>query len=211
MSAAKATHALKIAPPEQAVGEVVKLLTDGSLIVECQGRGWHCRRAVSCLLTPDCGDNVLVAGGGGELWVIAVLQRAAPYNATRLTVEGDLQIETPHGSLSLHSAQSLNFSGDVLALQAHSGDCRIDKLEYSGKDLSAFVSVARLAGKSCETLWHSVNQISHVLFRKVRQTEHVRVGQLDYQAEDYARLHARNTLITSKDITKLDSQQIHVG
>jgi hypothetical protein len=39
----------------------------------------------------------------------------------------------------------------------------------------------------------------------------VRAGQLDYQAEDYARIHARNTLITSKDITKLDSEQIHVG
>ena len=54
-------------------------------------------------------------------------------------------------------------------------------------------------------------RISHSLFRKVRQTEHVRAGQLDYQAEDYARIHARNTLITSKDITKLDSEQIHVG
>ena len=180
-------------------------------MVECEGRGWHCRRAASCLLTPALGDNVLVAGCGHQLWAIAVLERAEPQSAARLCVTGDLQIETPSGSLSLHSAQALKLSGDAMTLQANSGDCHVDKMKYSGEELSAFVSISRPVGKRCESLWHSVSQISHSLFRKVRQTEHVRAGQLDYQAEDYARIHARNTLITSKDITKLDSEQIHVG
>ncbi|WP_426917633.1 DUF3540 domain-containing protein [Serratia bockelmannii] len=157
------------------------------------------------------GDNVLVAGCGHQLWAIAVLERAEPQSTARLCVAGDLQIETPNGSLSLHSAQALKLSGDAMTLQANSGDCHVDKMKYSGEELSAFVSISRLVGKRCESLWHSVSQISHSLFRKVRQTEHVRAGQLDYQAEDYARIHARNTLITSKDITKLDSEQIHVG
>ncbi|AUO03806.1 DUF3540 domain-containing protein [Serratia marcescens] len=211
MSVVNTTRAVNIAPPQQAAGQVVNLLPDGSLVVECEGRGWHCRRAASCLLTPALGDSVLVAGCGHQLWAIAVLERAEPQNAARLSVEGDLQIETPNGSLSLHGAQALNLSGDAMTLQANSGDCHVDKMKYSGEELSAFVSISRLVGKRCESLWHSVSQISHSLFRKVRQTEHVRAGQLDYQAEDYARIHARNTLITSKDITKLDSEQIHVG
>ncbi|CAI0706233.1 Protein of uncharacterised function (DUF3540) [Serratia entomophila] len=211
MSVANTTRAVKIAPPQQAAGQVVNLLPDGSLVVECQGRGWHCRRAASCLLAPALGDSVLVAGCGHQLWAIAVLERADPHSAARLSVEGDLQIETPRGSLSLHSAQALDFNSEALTLQARSGDCHIDKLTYSGEELSAFVSISRMVGKRCESLWHSVSQISHTLFRTVRQTEHVRAGQLDYQAEDYARVHARNTIITSKDITKLDSEQIHVG
>ncbi|MGO4742360.1 DUF3540 domain-containing protein [Serratia quinivorans] len=211
MTMATAARAVNIAPPQQASGLIANLLPDGSLVVESQGRGWHCRRAASCLLTPALGDNVLIAAGEHQLWVIAVLERAEPHSVSRLSVDGDLQIETPQGTLSLHSAQGLNLAGDELSLQARSGDCHIDKLTYSGEELSAFVSISRMVGKRCESLWHSVNQISHTLFRKVRQTEHVRAGQLDYQAEDYVRLHARNTLITSKDITKLDSEQIHVG
>ncbi|RTG55166.1 DUF3540 domain-containing protein, partial [Serratia marcescens] len=53
MSVANTTRAVNIAPPQQAAGQVVNLLPDGSLVVECEGRGWHCRRAASCLLTPD--------------------------------------------------------------------------------------------------------------------------------------------------------------
>ncbi|NDJ37734.1 hypothetical protein GXN80_03365, partial [Serratia marcescens] len=45
MSVANTTRAVNIAPPQQAAGQVVNLLPDGSLVVECEGRGWHCRRA----------------------------------------------------------------------------------------------------------------------------------------------------------------------
>lgn len=211
MNMATAARAVNVAPPQQASGLIANLLPDGSLVVECQGRGWHCRRAASCLLTPALGDNVLVAAGEHQLWVIAVLERAEPQSVARLSVDGDLEIETPQGALSLNSAQGLNLASDELTLRARNGDCRIDTLNYHGGELSAFVGISRLVGKRCESLWHSVSQISHTLFRKVRQTEHVRAGQLDYQAEDYVRLHARNALITSKDITKLDSEQIHVG
>lgn len=211
MGVAVTTHAFTLGPPQQAVAEVVELLSDGRFAVEHQGRRWHCGRAASCLLAPALGDSVLIGGDGHKLWMIAVLDRATSEYATRLSVEGDLHIETPTGSLSLHSEHSLNFSGEALALKAHSGNCRINKLNYSGEDLSAVVSVIRMVGKRFESLCHSVNQVSDILFRKVRQTEHVRVGQMDYQAEDYARLHARNTFITSKDITKLDSEQIHIG
>ncbi len=100
MSVANTTRAVNIAPPQQAAGQVVNLLPDGSLVVECEGRGWHCRRAASCLLTPALGDNVLVAGCGHQLWAIAVLERAEPQSTARLCVAGDLQIETPNGSLS---------------------------------------------------------------------------------------------------------------
>ena len=62
MSVANTTRAVNITPPQQAAGRVVNLLPDGSPVVECEGRGWHCRRAASCLLTPALGDNVLVAG-----------------------------------------------------------------------------------------------------------------------------------------------------
>ncbi len=48
-----------VMPPAQASGTVTHCFADGSVTVESEGRGWHCRRAVSCLIAPQAGDRVL--------------------------------------------------------------------------------------------------------------------------------------------------------
>jgi hypothetical protein len=199
----KVNHLLAqpILPPAQASAVVTHCFADGSLTVESEGRGWHCRRAASCVIAPQTGDTVLIASVERQIWLLAVLERANPQVA-ELSVPGDLHIRS-EGELSL--------SSDALRVTAGQGDCHIDEMKYSGEKLSAWVSLSRVVGKRAESVWQTVTQISHSLFRTTRQTEQVRAGQLDMKAEDYARLHAHNTVITSKAITKVDSEQIHMG
>lgn len=199
----KINHKLaqSVMPPAQASGIVTHGFADGSLTVESEGRGWHCRRAVSCVIAPQVGDTVLIASVENQIWLLAVLERADPHSA-ELSVPGDLRIASG-GELSLASA--------TLRVSAQSGDCHISDMKYSGDKLSAWITLSRIVGKRAESVWQTVTQISHNLLRTTRQTEQVRAGQLDMKAENYARLHAHNTLITSKAITKVDSEQIHMG
>jgi len=202
MTSAVNSYTLPIEPPQQAAGQVVNLLSDGTMMVECEGRGWHCRRAASCLMTPEFGDRVLLAHADGQLWLLAVLERAENQQPAVLSVDGDLQI-APSGNLSLNS--------QGLHITAKTGDCHISAMNYSGESITAWVSLSRILGKQCESIWQTVTQISHRLLRKTTQMEQVRAGQLDMQAEDYLRIHAQNTVITAKAITKIDSEQIHMG
>jgi len=39
----------------------------------------------------------------------------------------------------------------------------------------------------------------------------VRAGQIDMQASESMRLHAKNTFVTSKALVKVDAEQIHMG
>ncbi len=188
-------------PPLQAAGRVTHCFADGSLMVESEGRGWHCRRAASCLIAPATGDSVLIASAADRAWLLAVLERADESSA-ELSLPGDLHIR---------SAGELSLSGATLKVDAQQGDCHIGEMNYSGDKLSAWVSLTRLVGKRVESVWQTVTQISHNLFRHTRNTEQVRAGQVDIRADDYARLHAHNTVITSKAITKVDSEQIHMG
>lgn len=199
----KIDHSLahSLMPSTQASGIVTQGFADGSLLVESEGRGWHCRRAVSCVIAPQVGDSVLIAGVDNQIWLLAVLERVSA-EATELSVPGDLLIRS-EGELSLRGA--------ALKVSAEQGDCHISEMSYSGDKLSAWVSLSRIVGKRAESVWQTVTQISHNLLRTTRQTEQVRAGQLDIKAEDYARLHAHNTVITSKAITKIDSEQIHMG
>lgn len=189
------------APPLQSAGVVTHCFSNGSLSVESEGRGWHCRRATSCVIAPQTGDLVLITSVDNQVWLLAVLERANPEMA-ELSVPGDLHIRS-HGEISL--------SSEALRVSARQGDCHISEMQYSGDKLSAWVSLSRMVGKHAESVWQTVTQVSHNLLRTTRQTEQVRAGQLDMQAEDYARLHAQNTVITSKAITKVDAEQIHMG
>lgn len=187
--------------PMQAPGTVTHCFADGSLMVESEGRGWHCRRAASCVIAPQVGDAVLIASAENQVWLLAVLEQANPQQS---------ELNVP-GHLHIRSGGELSLSSEALRVCAVRGDCHINEMKYSGETLSAWVSLSRIVGKRAESVWHTVTQISHNLLRTTRQTEQVRAGQLDMKAEDYARLHAHNTVITSKAITKVDSEQIHMG
>ncbi|MDU4433446.1 MAG: DUF3540 domain-containing protein [Pluralibacter gergoviae] len=201
MSNVNHTLTQSLISPVQASGTVTHSFADGSLTVESEGRGWHCRRAASCVIVPQAGDTVLIARVDNRIWILAVLEQLNP-QASQLRVPGDLQI---------HSQGELSLSGASLRVSAEQGDCHIGEMKYSGDSLSAWVSLSRIVGKRAASVWQTVTQISHHLFRSTRQTEQVRAGQLDMKAEHYARLHAQNVVITSKAITKVDSEQIHMG
>lgn len=190
-----------ILPPVQSAGVVTHCFADASLTVECEGRGWHCRRAASCVIAPQVGDTVLVTSVENQIWLLAVLERANAQQA-ELSVPGDLHI---------HSTGELSLSSSALRISAEQGDCHISDMNYSGVKISAWVSLSRIVGRRAESVWQTITQVSHNLLRTTRNTEQVRAGQLDMKAEDYARLHASNTVITSKAITKVDSEQIHMG
>lgn len=190
-----------VIPPVQVSGAVTYCFTHDSMVVESEGRNWHCSRAASCVIVPQVGDTVLITSVENQIWLLAVLERASSQQ-TELNVTGDLHIS---------SSGELSLNGEMLRVNAEQGDCHISEMKYSGDQLSAWVSLSRVVGKRAESIWQTVTQISHNLLRMTRQTEQVRAGQLDMKAEDYARLHAHNTVITAKAITKVDSEQIHMG
>lgn len=190
-----------VTPPLQSAGVVTHCFANGSLSVESEGRGWHCQRAASCVIAPQVGDRVLVAGVDDRVWLLAVLERANS-TAAELSVPGDLHIR---------SAGEISLSSETLRVSASQGYCHISDMQYSGDKLSAWVSLSRTVGKHAESVWQTITQVSHNLLRTTRQTEQVRAGQLDMQADGYARLHAQNTVITSTAITKVDAEQIHMG
>lgn len=86
-------------PPAQASGTVTHCFADGSVTVESEGRGWHCRRAVSCLIAPQAGDRVLISSVDNQIWLLAVLERDESRQA-ELSVPGDLHIQSQGNSAS---------------------------------------------------------------------------------------------------------------
>ena len=71
--------------------------------------------------------------------------------------------------------------------------------------------IARFVGRTCETVLDRLSVLTRSSFRLTEEVEQVRAGQIDYQAEETLRLHAKNTLVSSKGLVKVDAEQIHMG
>ena len=182
-------------------------------------RPLRCRRAASCLLLPAPGDTVMVAGPHDDaLYVIAVVAQADRGQAT-LAVDGDLRLLSKRGGIAIHSAGALDLQSDTAVatrapqwkLTAERGQCSVSELDYQGAEVRFSVLVSRFVGHACEVVLDRLHLLTRSSFRITEEVEQVRAGQIDIQASRTLRLHAKNTLVTSKELVKVDAEQIHMG
>lgn len=182
-------------------------------------RTLRCRRAASCLLLPAPGDTVMVAGPHDEaLYLIAVVAQADSSQAT-LAVDGDLRLQSRRGGIAIQGAGAIELQSDTAVatrspqwtLAAERAQCTVSELDYQGAEVRFSVLVSRFVGRACEVVLDRLHLLTRSSFRITEEVEQVRAGQIDMQASRTLRLHAKNTLVTSKELVKVDAEQIHMG
>lgn len=182
-------------------------------------RTLRCRRAASCLLLPAPGDTVMVAGHHDEaLYLIAVVAQADSSQAT-LAVDGDLRLQSRRGGIAIRGAGAIELQSDTAVatrspqwtLAAERAQCTVSELDYQGAEVRFSVLVSRFVGRACEVVLDRLHLLTRSSFRITEEVEQVRAGQIDMQASRTLRLHAKNTLVTSKELVKVDAEQIHMG
>ena len=188
----------------QSVGTAMEC-SDNGIIVSTRDGVFCTRRAVSCLVEPMAGDTVLITGDpDNQLFVIAVLQRADT-SSIRISVEGDLTVGISKGRFSvaaghgidLISAGEMTMPSSELTVNASKGNIFFDQLFYLGRFFDAVL----------ERISHKVKRS----YRIVEEIDQVRSNMIDYRAAKNMSLRGQNTLVTAKDLVKIDSDQIHLG
>lgn len=183
--------------------------------VECEAA-----RAASCLVAPEPGDEVLVGfASAGRCFVLAVLVRAEPGSATRVSVDGDLDLQIQGGRFGLKAARGIALtSGDDLSLASRAlsvsaleGSVFIQKLAYVGSRLRAEVEAIKAVGSVCDSLYERVSQRVKRSIRHVEDIDQVRAKKIDYAAETTMALGAENAVVRAEEIVKVDASQIQLG
>jgi hypothetical protein len=196
---------------------IVKKQDEQEFVVECDGHEWVCRRAASCLLQPQMDDTVLISGPErARVYLIAIIEQAQQ-NESTVSVPGKLNILAD--SVNIHSAATMQLHGGTaldintaqLKLSAQKGQCVVDEMQYVGRELKTTVGMMRVIGKVYESIMDRLSFMSRTSFKITAEVEHLRAGTIDYQAEQSARLHSKYTMITAKDLVKVDGKQIHMG
>ncbi|AKT41277.1 DUF3540 domain-containing protein [Chondromyces crocatus] len=177
-------------------------------------------RAVSCLVAPLLGDRVLVAvEASGKAYVLAVLERAEEDGKTTLSVDGDLEIRTASGACSIAAQDGVQIAspGEVkvaantLNVTALEGKVVTEKLTFMARWMLGELGKLKVIAESVDSVVSRVSQRVERSYRTVTELDQVKAHQMDYTAEEQLRMHAKNTLMTSDNLVKVDGDQIHFG
>jgi hypothetical protein len=182
------------------------------------GRAVEGRRAASCLLEPACGDRVLVSIHDGMAHVLSILDRAET-GRHKVELGGGIALSVEEGELSVLGAKAVRVSAtEKMSLAA-------PRLEVRADDASLVVKSAELLGRFVESSFHHVktfartvesvaDDVTAVMKRSVRlvsEMDQTRARHVDVRAEGTVVLHGENTAVTARRVTKIDSDQVHIG
>lgn len=204
--------------PVQLTGTVKQI--DANLItVNCDGADWQCPQALSCLIEPQIGDEVLISGPDrNRVYLIAVISRSS-HAAVSLQVQGDLAISSKTGTVSVHSATGTLIGSDT-ALELHAprfeqtndtAKITIEQMQYAGHTVEATVGRTTFFSNVIALMADRINSVARLCFRHVKEVDHVRAQSIDYEAEKLTRVHGGYTTLTAQDVMKINGDQIHMS
>ena len=184
----------------QKVGEV-ETAANGRVMVSTNTGIVQARLALSCLAQPIAGDTVMLAQQNGQAWVLALLHRPTDQalvlqtdRLTRLVVQDSLEVETKN---LCFKAVETQISTESFNLKARSTQWAAHVMQIVAERLSQFSQNFSLYAKNYQ--------------RRIEEMELVRLGHLDQKVEGLAHLNAEHTVIKSKELVKIDGNQIQVG
>ncbi len=191
----------------------------GALTVELGGEVLQARRAESCLLAPEPGDEVLAAlMDSGRAYVTAVLERSGD-GERRLELDGDAALSAPGGRLrvSARDGVDLRTPGEI-------------NLTAAGLNLTAavgrvMVDNATLAGKVARAVWDQVSlragmadsAVDRMLGRfKLRATtveglDRQRAGTLQQEVDGVHTNQSEYSVTRARKDVRVDGRQIIMG
>jgi hypothetical protein len=194
----------------EADGATVQVALDGDLIA--------CQPAFSCLITPACGDTVLVTRERTHgHFVIAIIERPGDAPATlhvdrRMIVEarGGLRLSSA-GNIELDASDRCHVRADRMTVDTASAELTTHALTLRASVAHASADAWRTVTRSMETLADHIVQVCKQSFRACETVDHVRAAQIDYESTELMRLHSRNVLLSAEHLSKIDGNQIHLG
>jgi hypothetical protein len=200
--------------------EFAEVLTAGEVFELAASTGRiHARRAASCLIVPEVGDRVLCAvESRGDAFVLAVLERKeAASRATMELPERTVVRAAERLSLAANEGVDIVGGGEVrissAAVEVTSLRTRLASraLEVVGDAVGADLGRVKIVAKSIDGMMERLSQRIKRSFRVVEETDQVKARHLDYAAETVAHFRGEHTVITAKDLVKVNGEQIHVG
>jgi len=219
------TTATPISPLAERAGEAMTI-TQGTIVGRA-GATWlvgagatpvRGRVATSCLVAPELQDRVLVAlGEEGDGWILAVLERPGEGplvlgSARDVTVSsgGKLRLSS-EGDIDVVAQGQTQLTTKGLGVTARVADLAVERVTAVGEVLEQHFSKLRTVTQQLDVVADRVVQRVKRRYQFVAEIDTLRAGHVDMRADETLSLRSEHTLVTAREVVKVDGDQVHVG
>jgi Protein of unknown function (DUF3540) len=199
------------APFRLECGRVLRKLAKGRIVVLLDGDERTMPRAASCLLSPEAGDRVLVAGNGPEAYVLAVLERPGPAPAV-------LTADTPSKAMVLAASQLALRAEEEAEIHAPRMNIKGGRFTIAAETLSFVAKLLTQTLERWQTSAQKVDLVANDIATKaarrvtiVDETDTLEAGVVLQKVEATIVTTARAVVIAATEDLRLDGTRVTVG
>ncbi|EJL88813.1 Protein of unknown function (DUF3540) [Polaromonas sp. CF318] len=177
-------------------------------------------RADGCLVEPECGDTVLVCGGGATTpvaYVLAVLARAEAKTAS-LILPGGVALCTDQGNLSvdackveLNASHSVALHAPAIEMAGLTGDMKFHRLTSSVREVQARFGIVNTVAQEVTSAIGRLVQKTRDSFRWTENVDETRAGRMRLQVEERLHVTAKHATVLAEGQVKIDGEKIDLG
>jgi len=183
---------------------------DNEYSVNTQNGTYTARKAKSCLLAPDPGDQVLLCTDAlGNCFILAVLH--GEQESGSIEFQGDLDVQVRQGALRLTADTELSLASESLNLTARTGRAAMERVSLLAESVSGQCRSLVLAADACQQSLRSLTQKLGSFFRATEGHEEVQAGSSRKLVEDTRVLHCKNSVLMAEEDARIDADQIQLG
>ncbi|MBU2547954.1 MAG: DUF3540 domain-containing protein [Proteobacteria bacterium] len=169
-------------------------------------------RAVSCLVEPRTGDDVLLSVDADRCHILAVLEREDGAGAeTRLLFDGDVTLAAPAGRVTLAARDDLRLTSERLTLQARTAEAGFDRISMMSRVFLARFDRVKAVGRTLDTVFQRLVGRFRTSYRYVEEHDELQAGSMRQIVDGTLNVQTENTIHTAEGHIKLDAEQIHLA
>jgi len=176
--------------------------------------------AVSCLLAPHVGDEVLtVLNGERDCYILSVLKRQAEkVTSNELLFSGPVQMHIQDGGFNLSSEKAVSFAaGTELAMAApkmtlHAGQAQatVERFSFLTSFFNGTMKEAKVVAGKVEHVFQRLTERLTNSCRFVSEHEEIQTGSTRYLVEENLTMHSKNAMHVAEELVSINAEQIHL-
>ncbi len=195
--------------PQLEYGQVIAVDKDVT-VATCYGE-FTAQRAVSCLIRPEVGDQVLLSMDmQGGVWILSVLSRAAD-TITALEMQGDTSLRVMGGGLTIAADTEFNCVSSHTSMQAGHIEVLAESMSLTTHFFSSHASRVKRAAEYVDDVCKEFTRQVVNYFRITREHEDCQAESRRQLVEETLTVQSKNAQIVSEEQVKIDGELLHLG
>jgi hypothetical protein len=157
--------------------------------------------AVSCLIRPQAGDEVLFHQDDGAAFILAVLSRSQASQEAELDLPARTRLKSGH----------LTLDSSSLVAKADQTQINTNKLKLRGTLLTLNFSILHLAGRIFTSVFRSFFNRSKELNLEIDDSAAINADRLRFMAQEDFVAKGGNLSLEAQDSVKIDGRSLRLG